>query len=474
MKIENVLTQDENGEIGELCKKDYLKAIVKEMEVKAYQDERVGIVDPIKIVSTIFTAAAKGAEQAEQLTDDYQEVIDRITEDVEFTTKTLEERKTAAADEKAAAKKQKEEEKAKKEKDAAELAERQTGFVAAVSEGADKAAEQFMGELEALKENLPESVAIARDGDGYGINLKEGASDEDLGSAIGYFIGTSENSQFLANQIQWFIGDLAGAAVAKGLYKTALEASKCISTFLAEKGTRMAPGAIDTYRRMSDRTEVSLRNPKADPTAYLELSRMKRPKKGDKETKEAFAGRQEEFEKDIKEVQQKLSDGEILQRKEILPAAQEIKYKHGIEERPDPNEVTVSATDMLKIVVFGQIFLEEAVGNYTDEEGVVQEGKLCFIDPKNPTDKVWVTATEMEAKVEEAKSNLMNIFLKGKKFSVEEVLQGFRKEEKDVPVGTDGDGKAITEKRMVSVPVLIPAFFPFESASTDETENATD
>lgn len=475
MKLETIVREDENGEPIEVAKKDYLLSVVKDNDVKAYESEQVGVVDPIKVVQSIFTAACNGKDQPEELSDNYGDVVLLVTADVEFTKKFLEERKTKAADEKAAEKAKKEADKKKKEEDAAALVVRQGEFNKEVSAGADKASEAFIGEITALKDNLPNSVQITKSGDGFGIVLDDKVTDAEMGNAIGYLVGTSNNSEFLANQVQFFIGDLAGASVKKGLFATALECSKVISGHLANEGKRIAPGAIDTYRRMAERTDPALRNPKADPTAYLELSRMKRPKKDDKEKKEAFEKRLAKFDADIVSVQEKLSKGEAVARKDILPAVQEIKYAHGIEVRPDPNEVKVTVTDMLKLVFLGQMLLDNSVGAYKDEKGEIVEGQLCFADPSSPGDLLWVTESEMEEKIEEAKANLLNVFVKGKKHSVKEALQGFKKEEKEVPVSTDADGKAITEKRQVEVPVILPAFFPVakEEVESGKEEAAT-
>jgi ribosomal protein S10 len=466
MKLEVVYRTDEDGNTNPIDLKTYLKLIVEEQKIKPFASDKQGQIPSIKVAKAIFDGAVAGQEQPDELADNYSEAIEAITSDVEFSKAHIESEKAKALDEKEAAKKQKEEEKAKKEKEAAELALRQDATLKAVSEGADIAASQFISELEAMKSNLPDGVTIVKTGDGYSVALAEGATDESIGKALGYFIGAGKNSEALNNQIQFYIGDLAGEAVNKGLFKTSLEASKVIAGHLDAQGKRIAPGVIETYRRMAERTPAELRNPKADPTAYLELSRMKRPKKGEKETKEAFEKRKDAFDADILELQKKLADGTIETRKAILEPAQEIKYKHGIEERPNPNEVSLSTNDLLRIVVIGEIMLENCVGVYKDAEGKKVEDSLCFTDPENAGQFVWVTEDELAKIIEEAKSSLMNILLIGKNHNVEEALQGFKKEEKEVPVGMNEETKkAITEKRLVETPVILPVFFPVQKDS---------
>lgn len=475
MKLESIQYTDAEDNKVEVPMKDYVKGIATEFEVpKEVEFENVGAVPAPKIILSIIKAVSEEKEVSEDIVNcdafNFSGLIAKVTADVEGTKAALVEAKDKAKAEKEAAKKAKEEEKARKEKEAAELKVRQEEFVKNVEAGADSAQDAFLQELEGIKSNLPEGVAIVQSGSGFGIAIDEKAGDASIGQAIGYFYQADQNNQFLSNQIQFFIGDLAEAARAKGLFKTAIEAGKAISAYLETQGKRLGVQAIETYRRMATRTPVEMRNPKADPTAYLELTKMKRPKKGDDEKKEDFEKRSKKFEDEINKVMEKLRDGAIVTRKDVIPLAQEVKYTAGLEERPDPNAPKeLGVVDLLRIYALGKICLEEVVS--IDEDGEEVEDRIAFTHNKKVH---WIDKNDLRAMIEEAEVELKNKFLKGKNFTVEDVCRGYTVEMKQVPIGTDAEGKAISEEREVKVPVLLPAFFPIEEEEEETQEPAAE
>lgn len=473
-KLETILFHDDEGNKNEMSTQDYIKGVIAKFEVPAEVDfgEDVGAMKATKVVAAVVTAVSNDREVADELTAcesfDFTELIEQVSSDVKATISAKADAATKAAEEKEAKKKAKEEEKKRKEKEAAELAKRQEGFVKHVESGADKAQDSFLEEIKSLKDNLPKGVAISNSGNGFGIQLDEKVSDESLGQALGFFFQADQNNQFFANQIQFFIGDLASAAVEKGIFKTAMEGAKAISGYLEAQGKRMSVPSIETYRRMSTRTPIEMRNPRVDPTAYLAISQVKRPKKGDDEKKEAYEKRVKKFDDKMSEVLTKLRDGEVETRKDVLPLVQEVKYDTGIEERPDPNaEPKLSAIDLMRIYFLGNYFLENVVS--IDEEGEEVDDQFAFTHNKKT---IWVPKEQIREMVAEAETELAAKFIKGKNFGLKEVCQGYLEETKKVALGVDPENpeKVLTEERVVKTPALIPAFFPVAEEESDEEE----
>lgn len=470
MKLDTIIIANDEGESNEVPKKDYIKGITKELEVPDYSGEDGNDVPAEKVVDSVIKAVSAEKEVPDDIQDQYSELIARVTEDVNNTKEYMNKKKSEAADEKERKKKEKEEAAKKKAEQEALVKKRQEDFFGALDEGADKAQEDYTRELANIKEALPEGISVNKKGDGFGIDISDKVTDVQLGSAIGYLYQSTENSQFLTNQVQFFIGDLAAAAVTRGLFKTGLEASKTISKNLEEQGKRMSPAAIETYRRMSQRTPVEYRNPKADPTAYLELSKIKRPKKGEKEKQDVYKDRVERFEKDIQGIQEKLAKGEVVSRKDVQPLANEVQYNHGLKERPDPEEESkLSVTDMLRIYFLSDVTLKNLIGIYRDKDNKIVKGQACFMNKENNS-KVWVTKEQIEELRASVSSELQNVFMSSKDASIEDYMNGFVKTEVKEAVGTKPDGTAMTEKRQVEKPVYLPVFFQIEEEHEEVAE----
>jgi hypothetical protein len=467
--LKALLTKDSEGNDIQLEIKAYVEFLVSEFEVKDIETEGQGITPAKSAVAFLVdTIAVKGKEVEEEIEAKLPDVIARIREDVANTQKALKSEKDKAADEKAAAAAKKEADKKAAEEKAAELKVTQGAFVSAVNTGFDQALKEFKSDVEALKEGLPEGITIEQNGDGYGVALAEGTSKDTVGLALGYFIGKSEGNKYLGNQLQFFAGDLTNQAVAQGIYPDMKSAAKGISEHLKEQGKTLAPASIESYTRLSKRTPAHLRNPEADTTAYLELSRIKQPKKQDKEEQKAFEARKEKLETGIKEIQEKLGKGEIRNRKDVLPLIQELEYNTGLKERPDPNAAKpTSITTYLKNFFLASIGIEKLDGVH----GV--KGEIKYLDEDGKTIHT-VSAGDLERLKSEAELNLLNAFYETKTVKPKDYLRGYVIETKEKAIGTKPDGTAITEPEQVKTPVYPPVFFPIEKEEEDNGSNEED
>ena len=462
--MKNIITQDNDGNLIETPIADFKKAVIKQFKVKNFTNEELGgEVKADDAVSYIIKTIGAGKELEEAMKDALPEVVAFVTEQIETSKSLVEAKKNAAANEKEAKKAAREEEKKKEEERKAALAKRQGEFVSVVAQGAGLAAEEFLQECQALGAGLPEGITITGKDGRFGINVSKGSSEETIGKALGYLAQKSENSTFLGNQLQFFVGDIVIATVENGVFATAKEAGKAINKMLEEQGKRLTIGNIDSYKRMAERTPVNLRNPKADPTAYLAISNMKMPRKGEDESAADFKKRLAKFEKDREALQIKLADGEIIKRKEILPLVENVLVDNGLMEKKEENSgPTVS--QMLAMFFHTSFALDNLVGLHKKGVAVYQYGEKL-------EDVTEETLTEMRDKVT---ADLSNALYSSKNFTSEEVIRGYKKKTTKEEVAKDGDGKPIMEEKVVKIPVYPMLFCEPDSDGEEETkEEAT-
>lgn len=428
---------DEDGNAAEILMKDYKKQIVEELKVKPYEGTEA-ILKPLEIVDTIITlkCAAIPADLPEELSN-YTKLEKRIINDLDAHEKHVKSVKEAAEGE--AAKKKAEKEAAKKkEEEALALAEKRQGVLqAGISSGFEAAEGQFIEELNNLKGSLPSGVKLTakKDGNGIGVVLEKGIKEEDLGNALGQLMGRQDSSAFMANSLQFVIGDLLNASVEMGIYASGIKGGQAISKFLMETSGKSIVGRmIESYGRMARRVPTELRNPRVDPTAYLCVSDAKVPAKKDGEDDKAYEKRKKEFEANRKEVLKKLAKGEVTKRKEVVPLVEELAYNAGTKERPDPNVVKMTTKDWLDQYFHCNIAIRKLLGKHT--EGVVtyvsKSGKLYELDKE-----------QLTTMRDEAESNLCNIYgydeavFDGKRIIEKQVLTGKNKETKENIYRTD-------------------------------------
>lgn len=456
-----ITTEIESGNEIEMESKDYIDFIIQGFNIKEIESETQGKIPAKKAIKYIIDTLASEKELDPVLKNlpELEEAIAKITEDVDRTKANAKSAAEKAKEEKQAKEEAKAKEKAEKEEKIKALAVRQGTFVSAVNEGAMKALGEFEADVAQLKEGLPSSIHIGING----ATLDKGATDSDLATGIGYLLGKSHGNTMLNRLLQFTIGDLAEASVQSGIYKDVSDASKGISAKLEEaKIVSMKPNTITAYRQLAVRTPGELRNPEVDPSAYLAISQVNgNPKKMDGETDEAFKTRKETLASDLRALQQELKDGTIKSRKDILPKVLEVEYKNGLKSRPTGEEAASPSVN-LRNYFLATLAIEKLDGLHGDNGTVVLMGK-------EGTKTVEVSVEQLELLREESFNNLLNIYVKSKKAAAADILRGYVTEMKKVPMGTDGDGKPITEEQPVKTPVYLPIFFDI-----DEGEEASE
>lgn len=460
MKLTKVTITNENGEEGILERKEYLDYAVKTHEVKDHESEEQGKTPAKNVVNHILKSFEDGKEPEEVIANAYPELVSAIKEDYDRTVKGKEDAKAKAEEEKAAKKVAAEQAKKEAEAKKEALIATQGEFAMQVGSGAELASSEFKDEVKALAEALPEGASVIGSDGHYAIKFDEKADKSVIAQTLGYLMQKQQNSGFIANQLQFWIGDTITAAVAKGIYATAKEAQEHIAKTLEESsGKKFEALSLAQYKRMADRTPVELRNPRVDPTAYLAISSAARPKKGEKETDEQFKTRLESFDKDVLDVQGKLASGELTKRKEIVPIMNELLIKHGMKEKEDDTP-KISATQQAMIFFHATFAIENLAD--THEKGMVsyKEGETIHHIP----------VSEMEAKRDEAFANLLNIFYTSEKAGLKpaDYIRGYVEETKDIVVGKNPDGTNLVEPETTQVKVYPVPFF--EVPKTEETK----
>lgn len=457
-KVSKIIVTDSEGNKGELGLKEYQAHVASQIEVEDFNSDKMGDISPSEVIKYVVKTLSSGGQIEEEISNKYPELIELVTSDIEETLGQKVDKK-AEAEKKAA-------EKAAAEKEKAAIAlKNQEVFVSGVASGADLAQTEFSQELSAFKDSLPEGFSVVAKGDGFGLDVSAETSKEVLGQGLGYLIQKSANSTFIGNQLAFWIGDLVSRTVEIGLFETAKEAATSISSMLLDKhGKTLTIGNIDAFKRMSERTPIELRNPIADATAYLAISNMKIPRKGEKETEDKYKARLDKFEKDRLEVQKKVASGEVTKRGDVLPLVEDVLVKHGLKEKKEENPIIASQQAI--IFFHASIALDELLGTHEEDAVVYRDGEKLHSIPKE----------ELERIRDEAKSHLVNIFYSNKKagLSFKDFVNGYTQEVKKVVVGKDGNGKNITQDENARTKVYPAPFFEIESEETETQEGQTE
>lgn len=464
-KLTEFLLEGAGDEIKAIDRSTLVAMIVEEHGVEPYtHDENTPTVQPKQIVESLLTKAEAGAGNPDE-TPQYQEVYDALEEIVTFTANKLEAEKESKEKEAAEKKAAKEAEKKAKEEAKAAIVARREAFLAKAQEGASHAQEDFIQDLQNLKDGLGDGIKINVNEDGtFGATFDEGVTEVALASGIGYLLSRQESSTFLNNSLQFIIGDVALKAVETKLFPSMIQCGKALSSQLATVGITLHGRNVENYSRMAARVPMELRNAKVDPTAYLEVARAGAPqiprKKEDNETDESFKKRVAEanakkdaFEADRGEVIKLLKQGyyeteveieddngeittekkkvELKSKSDVAPLLEEVQVKHGLKEVKDPNKKT--ASDYANAYFHADFALEYLLGIH-EKDTVV----YAAVDGKGT---VSVTKQQLMDTKEEAKNNLINM----KYDRLDEILKGV--EIKEVTVMEDGeDGKSRPKK----------------------------
>lgn len=439
--MKKLTIENENGEKATIEEKDYVKMLLKEFEVPALDTEN-GSYKPDKIVAHIVKKLLDKKEVDDSISGDgnYDELIERVESDISRSEELSEEDKKNKIKDKEAREKRKEEEKKKKEEEAAQLAKRQEVSAVKITEGASVARDEFVRELESLKQQLPSTISLVGEGSRTTIKFEE-ASEEDLSRTFGFLTQKATNNEWLNNQVQFWIGDIVNSLTARGVYKTQKEAGEVVGKLT---NSSYSPSAISYYAKMADRTPVELRNVEAQPTAYLLIANAAIPKKGDKETDADFQKRLASFKEGRKELQEKLSSGEITTRSGIEPHVEQFLLDQGLKKPKDPN--VVSTSDLYKQLYHSTVGLNHILG-------VHEEGVAIYNDGENEHRLTEEQLTQIQS---DSIAALNNIFYSNKKISatLRDYEKGFiiQKKTKLVKKGEDGAAKEEIEEQIKIFP----------------------
>jgi hypothetical protein len=446
LKIEN-----EAGEVAEVTRKEYIAHVVKEHSVEAYTTEANGTTAPDKVVTYILKTIEAGQDLDEGIAGEYGELILAIQEDVTRTTESQVDKKALAEAEKAKKAEEKAAREAEEAKAKAELATTQNEFAKSAIAGADQAAEEFKDELTELAGSLKDGVKVVAQGGGYGLEFASDADKETVGSTLGYLLQKSQNSTFIGNQIQFWIGDTIKLAVDRGIYATASEAGKHIAGVISQTtGKAVEPISLDQYKRMAERTPIEFRNPKVDQTAYLAITQMKVPRKEATEKDEAFKARLDAFNADREGLQKKLAVGEITKRKDIVPLRDAVAIKHGMMKAPDETP-QVSIGQQFQLFFHASYALENLLGVHEPDVAKYKDGN----------DIVTVTKDELEEIKASALAHLVNAQYNDVKNGITplDFSRGYVTKTVKTEVAKDAEGKPIMEESPVKNLVYPRAFY---------------
>lgn len=424
--MSKILKKNEKGEIIELSESEFLNEFEKEHDVPAYEDDDGNSMEPEQVVHSLYKLACEGKDLPEPVAD-YSDVYDAMREAIKESKDLDKEKKEAAKKEKEEAKAKKEKEEQEKKEKAEKLEKRRNVFLEGATSGLKEAGDSFREELTSFKSKLPKGIEIKFGDDStFGLSIDDDVSDEDLSSTLGLLIGGQENSEFMANAHQFFIGEVANKLVDRGIYDSMIQCGKALSEKVFEElGKKLSPRNIESYARMAKRIPMEYRNPKADPTAYLAISEIPYPKKPSKkdyeDDKEGFAKAKKEHEelsekidKERLELAAKVKQGsvtvkddegnevevDLTSRKSVTPLVDEIKFENKLKERPDPDKKT--AADHYRIIAESQIMLEHFVG-------IHKKGKVV-VHPSNDSDVTGeFTEKELNERIEESKNALINM-----------------------------------------------------------------
>ncbi len=458
MKLKEIAVQTEDGEAKLVAIKEYISGIVKELGVKPYSSETMAEQLPDKVVTHIINNVSNQLPVSEEIQESYPDLVARVTADIELTIEGRKSSKDKAQEEKE--KKEAEKTRLKKEEEdkAAQLALVQSSFTNAAKDGATVATQDFANELTELRNAMPEGIGFEEVGQGIGIRVDKDVSQETIGKAIGFLLQKEMNSSFVANQIQFWVGDLVRITVERGVFATARDASKSISDMLMSvHGKSLTPINIDAYKRMAERTPVEFRNSKADPTAYLAISNMKIPRKDEKESEADYKIRLSKFEEDRKELQAKLGSGEITKRKDIVPLVEQALVKHGLKQE---KKEELSIGQHLALFFHATIGLEDLIGAHEEDKVVYTNGKSL----------VEVTREELEEIKAKSFAALSLALYSTKEIPFKALIRGYVEKTVKEEVTKDASGKPVYEDKVTQIKVYPRCFFEKAEAGTSDSE----
>lgn len=468
MKPNVILFQDEDGNIKEVTHKEYVKALIAELNVQEHKNEESGVAYPAdKIVNYIVVSVRDGmsGELQPMFTENYSDVINRVESDYAEARKLDEKLSSSKKQEKEkdTEKRKQEAEEKKKAKEAAEKErlELQSLFADGYQKGAERAKEDLVKDLTAFKEGLPEGFEVRMNGHSIGLVVSENIKKEDIGFALGFIQSKQESAGLVANQFSFLVGDLANAAVKEGIYPSVIEAGKQLSADLEKRGRIISGRGIEGFARMASRIPMDRRNPYVQPSAYLTVANLPVLKKKDGESDEDFKTRNESYEKSKDELVDRMFQGNAVVHKEAKEEVAKIQIKHGLKEAPTPSTPTLTLRNHLENMFHARFGLDHLVGvKEKDSVHYEKDGNI-----------ISISKADLQSLYERSYAAVQNILYTGSDkdgaIKPEEYMKGFKMVTKLVPDGVDPNtGKATTSTEEVRVEV-VPQFRIASEVSPD-------
>lgn len=474
--MKTIYIQNEEEEAQKLSVSDFASSFCKDNDVPSTDQ-----IPAATLVEDMVQQSVKGIDydwDAEGITSAFNaEEIERMKEvfsevnDIVAASAQNETRFKANAE---AEKKRKEEERAqkKKEKEEAEkaLAKRQDAFIKGGVKGVEKADADFKKSLENLEKALPGGIKVVSNetNTGYGIEVPDDVTEAQIGQAIGYLTRTDENSEYARGAFQAFIGDLANAAVAKGIYKSMIKAGAALAEKVEETTGRKLHGrSIERFARMALKCPSEYRDVSKPSTLYVKVTEMSSPKKKDGESKEDFKKRIKAHEEDRRKLYQAVKDGYIEDNagtkhkvesvEDVSELVTQVQVKHGVIMPPDPNKR--SAAQWLRQYFFATNIKANLVG-------VIEEGVAVLKDENGEHEHEGVKVTkisvaELTDLEEQAKNALETELYTDRHMDLKKLMDGKHTIQK--PQMEEKDGKMVTvkddDKNIVYEDVTVPALF---------------
>ena len=331
---ENVVFQNDNGEIISQPFAEWAKLVIKEKKIKPLKNEAGQETrSALDVVKALFTAHLNDSDGSYELPEEIEHLADAsdfIRSQVQAHLAAVTAQKEQQNTEKQKKQQEKEATKAEKEKEDKEYLENQRVFaefvIAQSNKHSKKLEENFKASINSLK--LPSSIAISSNG--MGLVVSESTSKQDLAAATAALLTGMEGAAAINASLQFCLGDVMNASVKAKIYRSKGDAAEAVKINILEAtNKRYASGVISAYSLMAERVPAEKRRPDIAPSIYLEASKITAPR-----MKEGTAAEQEklakQFEKTRNEAIELINKGELVGVKDVKAHAASFKKSMGL------------------------------------------------------------------------------------------------------------------------------------------------
>jgi len=435
-------TDTDSGEVLSCEVSQVIKQIVKDYKVKAIGDK-----SPSDIVKDILTMAFRAKEEFEvpEGLEHLETMKDHCVELAKDHREILESENEKEKQVKALKQQEKQFAKEAKEKEEKEYTENNQRFSELFEKKAKTFIEKAYKNVEATMKGISMPKTITFSGNGMGVEIGDATTKEDLALACATMISASEGNAAMASAMQFVIGDLVNASVAKKIFRNKGDACNQVKFLIETKlNKKFSAGGVNANSLMAERVPASKRVLGVLPSLYYKASKLLPPRNksitGEAAEKLALA-----YDAERDNVIDLINNGTISSVKEYDEYEKKVHEKAGIV-KSSPNEArnaiaryrarlawAVWAKDTL--VVDGQVRFHAPGTDATSPPTVYTVGDLTDI-------------------IEEAKNGLQNLLLQGK--DIADLIAGFKEE--------------IIEDKKVKVPFFLDD--PFDDTPKEKAKPA--